>query len=245
MVAPAIIAAGIGAAASIGSTLLQGMGSGGGKMSYNPITAPDINQMYGLGGILNNQAGNINDLLKQSFAGMLDAKQNVMQMGNMPTLDDNSLFELDNATKVYGQNMRLAQNNLNTSTAAQSNSLARQMALTGAPVGGAGSQSMFSSIAAKNQASLNEYQMQQSQQLLGFRQSLLQGVYDRMINQYNARMGLSSQQFNMGQSLFGNVYGAASDTINRQLQVAQYNSQAKSAADASGGGGGILGGLFK
>lgn len=242
MVAPMIIAAGIGAAASIGSTLLQGMG-GGGKMSYNPIESQDINNRYGLGSILNSQAGNITGLFNDALSGMRDAKSSLVNFGNMPTLDQGSLFELDNASKTYAQNMALAQNNLNNSTASQSNSLARQMALTGAPVGGAGSQSMFSAIAAKNQASLNEYQMQQSQQLLGLRQNLLQGVYDRMINQFNARMGVSGQQFGMAQSLFGNVYGAANDQINRDMQAAQYNSQAKAAADASGGGG-LLGGLF-
>jgi len=246
MVAPVVAAAGIGAAASIGSTLLGGLmsGGGGGEISYNPIAYRSALPQFGIGDSLTKQGQMATNAFEASGQDLDAARGLIPQMGMFPQLGTAEMSELANAEKVFGDNLSLAQANLNNSTAGQSNSLARTMALTGAPIGGAGSQSMFSSIAAKNQASLNEYQMQQSQQLLGLRQQLLQGVYDRLINQFNSRMTTGSQSFNMGQAFFGNTYAAARDEADRQMAVDKFNAEQKAASEASKGGGGFLGGLF-
>jgi len=242
MVAPQVIAAGISAGAGLLGGLLGRDKSP--EISYNPLSAPDILGKFNLTPALQAQRNQSVNNFTNSQALFDDARGMLPGLSQMPQLGSREMQELSTAEGIFGQNFALAQNNLNNSTASQSSSLARTMELMGAPSGGAGAQSAFASIAAKNQASLNEFQMGQSQQLLGLRQQLLQGVYDRMMNQYNARMNASGQAFNMGQSLFSNVYNASTAQAQAQLQVDQYNNQAKAASEASQDSGGLFGGLF-
>lgn len=151
--------------------------------------------------------------------GLLDALNKAPQMGSFENT------ELNNATNTYTGMLELARINAMNDTAQSLQGMQSQFGLSGGAFGDSGSRAMGASITAKNQSGLNAYASETANNILNFRSKLLEGVYQRLINKYNATVGLQGQ-----------LSGQGSAMINTGLSYNLAVDQAKSGVNVSNAG---------
>lgn len=157
----------------------------------------------------------------------------ITQLGQAPTLGAPDVAEYQNAEGVYRQMLNLAKTNSINNTVNETNSAAFALGLKGINSGDSGANRLFSSIAARNQGSLNEYAGNTANNLLQFRERLLSGVYQRLTNKYNATVSQRAAELQTGSGLFSNVFNALSSERAYQAETQQANAQMKLAADTA------------
>lgn len=157
----------------------------------------------------------------------------ITQLGQAPTLGAPDVAEYQNAEGVYSQMLNLARTNSINNTVTETNAAAFALGLKGINSGDSGANRLFSSIAARNQGSLNEYAGNTANNLLQFRERLLSGVYQRLTNKYNATVSQRAAELQTGSGLFSNVFNALSSERAYQAETQQANAQMKLAADTA------------
>lgn len=157
----------------------------------------------------------------------------ITQLGQAPTLGAPDVAEYQNAEGVYSQMLNLARTNSINNTVNETNAAAFSLGLKGINSGDSGANRLFSSIAARNQGSLNEYAGNTANNLLQFRERLLSGVYQRLTNKYNATVSQRAAELQTGSGLFSNVFNALSSERAYQAETQQANAQMKLAADTA------------
>ncbi len=170
-----------------------------------------------------------------------DSVDLIRQTGDAPTLGAQEKQELNIAEDIYSRTLKNAQLNIFNQTAGQIGGGMGNLAAMGVNLGGAGAQNLASSVTAKNQASLNDFAAQQSQQLLGYRQELLGNVYNRLLNRTNLTLGQQAAQSATSSSVLGNLYNIDAGERSYQSNIDVQNAQIQQSSDAAGLS--MLGGL--
>ncbi len=207
---------------------------GGGNSSVPQLSTPNIDTVIpgvNVTGLLRQQRGVSQDLIAagSSLTSGLVSSANDLSM--FPTLGQAELTELANAQNTFNTQFNLAANNVNNATAGQISGLSRTLALQGVNTTQGGSNALFSGIAAKNQASLNDMQSNIVNQLLSLRQNLISGAYQRNVNRFNALSGLQSTFLSQGTQLSSNIFNAATNQQAAKLSVDQTNINNKLATE--------------
>lgn len=166
------------------------------------------------------------------------------QLGEAPKLGQFEQEELAVAQQTYGNMLELLRINSLNDTARTLQGQSSAMGLAGGYFGGSGTRAMGAAITAANQKGLNEYGANAAEKLLGLRANLLSGVYQRLVNKFEATTGLQGQlqgqatslvntglNFNFAVANAKSAVNAAQANLNSQAQVA--NQQAAAQKDAN------------
>ena len=216
MVAPALLAAGFGLA-----------GLAFGKKKSKAITAPAqdprlTQALSGLYGIYNTQQNASNQFL----TGMQQGYQDILQAPQFGQYEQN---EYNIAQDISQSQLKNAQLNiLNAGNQASSFTLGNALQ-QGINVNGATSAALQAGIRARGQSSLNDYANQQAQQLLGYRNTLLQNAYNRKLTGLSAATSMQAQLDSQAQAKLGSLVSVDDANRRMQLQIMNANQQAQQA----------------
>lgn len=231
MVIPLVMAA--GAAVAAGGILGGLLGKKKAKApTFEPIPITSV-----FGGALSDVGDQVKNIATQSKANYAAAGELTgsivpltKQLQEAPTLQGQDQEEYNNAVNTFAQFMNLAKTNSINETATGIKASGSALGLSGFNTNGTSYNQIASSIGAKNQASLNQTAGETASNLLTFRSGLLNNVYQRLTNRFNATMGAQGQLTSQGTSLFGTAFNAAEKERNYLSGVASSNAQAEFAA---------------
>jgi hypothetical protein len=155
------------------------------------------------------------------------------QLQEAPTLQGQDQAEYDNAVNTFSKFMEMAKTNSMNETATGIKSAGSALGLKGFNTNGTSYNQIASSIGAKNQASLNSNASETAANLLNFRSGLLNNVYQRLTNRFNATMGAQGQLTSQGEALFSTAFNAVEKERNYLSGIQSANAQGQFAADTA------------
>jgi hypothetical protein len=174
------------------------------------------------------------------------------QLEQAPKMGEFEQTELANAENTFGSMLELARINSLNDTARSLQGTASQFGLAGGAFGGSGQRALTGAITGANQKSLNEYAMQTSNNLLGMRANLLSGVYQRLMNRFNATLTTQGQLQGQGTALTGTGLGfnfqvaqakSGVDVANANLKSQANMANQQASLQSQSNAGSIFGGL--
>jgi hypothetical protein len=225
-------------AASAGAGLLGSI-FGKKKKSSAPVIRPqtleeqitDVNSALGGALLKSRDLSNQNLDIASNLTG--DITGLTRDLGNAPTIQGADLAEYENAQNTFKQFLDLAKINTINETAVGMKTASSALGLSGYNRGGAGETNLLSSIAAKNQASLNSTAAQVGSELVSYRSGLLSNIYNRLLTRYNATLSSVGQATSQGSALMGNVFNALNTNRSYNTTLQSQNAQMQFAADTA------------
>lgn len=207
------------------------------------VKAPEIRKVAlteVFGGALSNLPTQLREMFTASgenikMAGDLtkDIPDLVRKTGEAPTLEGSDLAEYNNAQDTYKNFLNLAKTNTINETGVGLKAAASGLGLKGILGSGAGANSLFSGIAAKSQGNLNNISAATGEALLNYRSTLLNNVYQRLLNRLGATTSASGQLYSQGNTLFGTALNTANSERTYMTNVDSQNAQMKFSADSA------------
>jgi len=207
------------------------------------VKAPKVEKVE-LTKVFNGALSNLPTQLKDMFtasgenikmAGDLtkDIPDLVRQTGQAPTLQGADLAEYENGAATYKNFLNLAKTNTINETGTGLKAAASGLGLKGILGSGSGANSLFSGIAAKSQGNLNNISAATGEALLNYRSTLLNNVYQRLLNRLGATTSASGQLYSQGNALFGTAVNTANAERTYMTGVDSQNAQMKFSADSA------------
>lgn len=210
-------------------------------------SVPDIDQ-YGVG--LKEKFKSLGALQEQQqaqasyYAGQLPGL--IEETAKAPQLGGAEQTELNVANQTFSDMLRRAQIGTVNSVGQQSRGALSALAGQGVATTGAAAANIQAGALAQGQAGLNNIASEQAQQLLGFRQQLLNNVYTRLANRLQSTAGMQAQMSSQASSSLGTLINVSNSQRQAQMQADQFNAQmdmAKGSALLNFGSSVLSGGL--